>query len=254
MTRKNSDLLEILDGERRLSGRSSDRSGVVREWSPDNSECRIVFSDLSPSRLTDVVRDEQTRARADGYALEWKVYGHDPSLGLAETLTAAGFEPGETETVLALRLDDTAQFRFERSPYETRIVHDEAGLADVAAISLQVGRSQTEAEKRRLRAILHDRPDSLSIHIAYIDNKPVSCGRIHYGHTPGVAELAGGRTVTTHRRQGLFTAIVAARLREGAARGCRYVFVDALPTSEPILTRLGFAALTTTQPFHLDEE
>ncbi|HEY5258280.1 MAG TPA: hypothetical protein VIJ12_07850 [Candidatus Baltobacteraceae bacterium] len=77
----------------------------------------------------------------------------------------------------------------------------------------------------------------------------MSCGRIHYGPTPGVAELADGRTVTTHRRQGLFAAVAAARLREAAARGRRYVFVDALPTSEPTLTRLGFVALTTTQPF-----
>jgi hypothetical protein len=47
----------------------------------------------------------------------------------------------------------------------------------------------------------------------------------------------------------LFTAVVAARLREAAARGCQHVLVDALPTSEPILTRFGFAALTSTQPF-----
>jgi len=47
----------------------------------------------------------------------------------------------------------------------------------------------------------------------------------------------------------LFAAVAAARLREAAARGRRYVFVDALPTSEPTLTRLGFVALTTTQPF-----
>ena len=71
----------------------------------------------------------------------------------------------------------------------------------------------------------------------------------HYGHSPGVAELAGGRTVPTHRRRALFSALVAARLREAAAHGCRYVFVDALPTSGPILTGLNFVPLTSTQPF-----
>jgi predicted acetyltransferase len=62
-------------------------------------------------------------------------------------------------------------------------------------------------------------------------------------------KLAGGRTVTTHRRRGLFTALVGSRLREAASRGCTHAFVDALPTSEPILTKLGFTSLTSTQPY-----
>jgi hypothetical protein len=31
---------------------------------------------------------------------------------------------------------------------------------------------------------------------------------------------------------------------EAERRGCEYVFVDALPTSEPILARCGFIAVT----------
>jgi GNAT superfamily N-acetyltransferase len=244
-----SDLLEILDGERRLSGSSSDVSGLVRECSLDGSECRIVFSYISPSQLVDAVRDEQARARSRGYALEWKVYGHDPLPRLAETLAAAGFEAGEVETVLALEVDDVTWRHFEGPAYETRTVHDEAGLAEVATISRQIGRRHVEAESNELGLMLRERADALSIYVAYVAGEPVSCGRIQYGRTPGVAELTGGRTVTTHRRQGLFTAVVAERLREAATRGCRYVFVDALPTSEQILTRLGFTALTRTQPF-----
>ena len=241
--------LEILDGERRFSGSSSDGSGLFREWSPDRSECRIVFSDLSPSQLAVAVHDEQAKARDGGYALEWKVYGHDPAAGLTEMLAAAGFEAGDVETVLVLDLDAVEWRRFDGPPYETRTVHDDRGLVDVAAISRQIGRRDVEAESNRLSAMLRERPEGLSIHVAYLDGEPVSSGRIHYGHSADVAELAGGRTVPAHRKRGLFSAVVAARLREAAARGCRYVFVDALPTSEPILTKLGFAALTSTQPF-----
>ena len=34
-----------------------------------------------------------------------------------------------------------------------------------------------------------------------------------------------------------------------AERGYRYLQVDALPTSQPILTRLGFTALARTTPY-----
>ncbi|GAC1552346.1 MAG: hypothetical protein NVS3B16_27030 [Vulcanimicrobiaceae bacterium] len=246
---KVSELLAILDGERRGSGTADGGNALFRESSPDRSECRIVFAEIAPSRSADVIREELERTRVGGYTLEWKVYGHDPLPGLAETLAASGFEAGDVETVLCLELGNVEWSRFAGPVYETRAVQGEAGLADVATISQQIGRRNVEAETRQLRAMLRDRPDALSIYVAYVANEPVSVGRIHFGHNPAVAELAGGRTVTTHRRKGLFTAVVASRLREAAARGCRYIFVDALPTSEPILTKLGFAALTSTQPF-----
>jgi N-acetylglutamate synthase-like GNAT family acetyltransferase len=174
---------------------------------------------------------------------------HDGPPGLTEELAAAGFEADDMETVLVLELDDSALLAFDAPEYEIRTVHDAAGLADLATISTQLGRNGVAAETRRLEAMLRDADPPVSIHVAYVDGQPVACGRLHYGRTAGVAELAGGRTVTTHRRQGLFTALVAARLREAAEHGCRLVFVDALPTSEPILTKRGFTPVTSTQPF-----
>lgn len=200
-------------------------------------------------QLDVAVHDAQVKARDGGYKLEWKVYGHDPAGGLTEMLVAAGFEAGYVETVLVLDLETVEWRRFSGPSYEMRTVHDDRGLSDLAAISRQMGRRDVEAEHNRLGVILRKRPVGVSIYVTYVDGEPVSSGRIHYGHSVDVAELAGGRTVPALRNHGLFTAIVAARLREAAARGCRYVFVDALPMSELILTRLGFGALTTTQPF-----
>ncbi len=42
---------------------------------------------------------------------------------------------------------------------------------------------------------------------------------------------------------------MAYRARQAATRGYRYLRVDALPTSEPILTRLGFVRAGTTTPY-----
>jgi GNAT superfamily N-acetyltransferase len=63
------------------------------------------------------------------------------------------------------------------------------------------------------------------------------------------AGLWGGGTVESWRGRGVYRALVAHRARVAADRGYRYVQVDALATSRPILARLGFELLTTTTPY-----
>ena len=49
--------------------------------------------------------------------------------------------------------------------------------------------------------------------------------------------------------RGLYRATVAKRAELARERGYRWLYSDALPTSRPILERLGFVAITTTTPF-----
>lgn len=241
-------LLDILDAERRATGEQGD--GVVREWSPDRTACRIVYADVPPGRAAGMVEDERRRAADGDYEVEWKVYSHDPAAGaLAAALTGTGFEADDTEAVLVLDLDEVGPggFALPGEDVEIRTVSDGAGLRDVAQISTLLGRSDVAAETSRLAGLLAD--GTVSIHVAYLAEEPVSCGRLHYGVTASVAELAGGRTVPAHRNCGLFTAVVRHRLDEAVAARRRWVFVDALPTSEPILTGRGFVAVTETRPY-----
>jgi hypothetical protein len=245
----NTELRGVLDASRRACAPLSEP--IVREWSHDGASCRVVLAELSPHQVPDAVARERTLALAAGYALEWKVYSHDHLPELADALVAAGFAAGDPETVLGIDLANAAWPRFTKPSVDVRAVRAEGGLADVAQISRAVGRRHVDEEMRALSAVLRERPDSLSIYVAYAGGDPVSCGRLHYGQDPAVAELAGGRTVPAQRNKGYFTAVVAARLHEAAERGCRYAFVDALPASESILRGLGLVAVTTTQPFTL---
>ncbi len=243
------ELLSILDDERRASGVPSSSGTVVREFAPDGAECRIVHSNCTADNVDAVIRDEIARAQTAGYTLEWKTYGHDTPPDLGDRLLAAGFEADDRESVLALPLTETSIAAFETQPYEVRRVHDDEGLAGVAEISREIGRTDVEAERHRLAAVLRDSPRDMSVHVAYVDGKPVSTGRIYFPEGSNVAELAGGRTKSTHRNRGLFTALVASRLREAVGRDRTYAFVDALPTSEPILRKRGFRFVTDTRPF-----
>ncbi|MDF3147385.1 GNAT family N-acetyltransferase, partial [Streptomyces sp. T21Q-yed] len=51
------------------------------------------------------------------------------------------------------------------------------------------------------------------------------------------------------RGRGIYRALVAHRARAAVDRGYRYLQVDAMSTSRPILERLGFEPLTTTTPY-----
>ncbi|MEW9527842.1 GNAT family N-acetyltransferase [Microbispora sp. NPDC049125] len=245
----NHTILAGLDEERRAAGEAAERGRVVRERSPDGAECRIVYSACPEGEIGDVIRAEMSLARAAGYTLEWKVYGHDEPPDLGRRLAAEGFEPDDRESVLVLAVDEAALAGFGASGCEIRRVVDQRGLADYADIARDIGRHDVEEERRRLAQVLRDAPRRMSVHIAYVDGEPAACGRVHFREGSRYAELAGGRTRTAYRRRGLFTALVGARLREARERGCTHVFVDALPTSEPTLRKRGFQFVTHTQPF-----
>jgi predicted GNAT family acetyltransferase len=243
------DFLTALDNERRASGEPAGRGGVIREYAADGSECRIVFSQLAADEADDVIREEMALAEKRGHTLEWKLYGHDVPSDLVKRLLSAGFAAEDTEQVLVLPVNQETVAAFGTRGHDVRRVRDESGLADYAEIAREIGRTNPEKEQRQLASVLQATPDEMSVHIAYVDGEPVACGRIYFSDGSHHAELAGGRTKTTHRNRGLFTAVVAARLTEAYERGCSLVFTDALPTSEPILTKHGFRAITSTQPF-----
>jgi predicted GNAT family acetyltransferase len=243
------DILRTLDFERRDTGEPSMQGDVVREHSPDGSECLIVYSRCAAEEIDEVIRNEISLAEARRYTLEWKVYGYDTPSNLKDRLLAAGFEPGPVESLMVLRLNEEAIAAFEAPAYEIKRIQDPERLDEVAAVSREIGRTNVEEEKTRLALTLQDTPDQMSVYVAYIDGEAVACGRIYFKENSEFAELCGGRTKTTHRNQGLYTALVAARLREALDRNRKYIFVDALPTSEPILRRRGFQLVTQTQPF-----
>ena len=75
---------------------------------------------------------------------------------------------------------------------------------------------------------------------------PVSTGRLYTHARSWFGGLYGGGTRAGHRGRGFYRALVAARARDARERGATCLLVDALPTSRPILERLGFEHLTDT--------
>ena len=185
-------LLTTLDSIRRRSGTPAP-GPIIREISPDGSQVRIVYSACSDTALPAIIRREVSRAFDMGADFEWKLYGHDRPPRLHTALLQAGLIAEDRETVLALdlrQLPETVESAMKVTSPAVRA--SVAQLADYAQISLQSGRSGVDAERSRLATTMTDDPDSLQVHIVYVDGSPVSAGRLLLDRPSAAAELAGG--------------------------------------------------------------
>ena len=122
---------------------------------------------------------------------------------------------------------------------------------DYQKICEEVYGKNVEKQIEQYRFMMENHPDNLSVYVAYVDEEPAACGQIYFHQDSQFAGLYGGQTRVPFRNRGLFTQLVATRIREAFNRGIVNICVDALPTSEPILSKLGFKAITYTQPYIL---
>jgi len=169
-----------------------------------------------------------------GY-VEWKYYAHDWPPDLPEQLRAAGLVPEDEETVVVAEAA-----AIPPPPPDVEVVVATDAFVDLAA--------------RVFGDEHHGLPENALAVVALVDGEPVSGGRVDL--EPGIdfAGLFGGVTLPEFRGRGLYRATVAKRAELARERGYRWLYSDALPTSRPILERVGFVKLTTTTPFVFNEE
>jgi GNAT superfamily N-acetyltransferase len=160
--------------------------------------------------------------------VEWKYYSHDGP-ELRERLLEAGLEPDDEETVVVA---EAASIPPPPDDVELRIVNEE--FVELAA---------------RVFGDRFDLPEKAVAVVALVDGRPVSGGRVDLDEDTDFAGLFGGITLPEYRGRGLYRATVARRAELAREGGYRWLYSDALPTSRPILERLGFVPITTTTPF-----
>ncbi len=220
---------------------------ITRQVADDGAWAAVVWSDLSPADADQVIAAEL--ARAGGAWFEWKQYAHDRPADLADRLTAAGLEADPAETVLVAELA-TLHLPVEAPPgVRLAVVDDEAGLSAMLDVSLAVfGEVHPGTRDAVLRSLAHE-PRPIEAVVAWAGEAPVSAGRVEFHEGTEFASLWGGGTLPDWRGRGVFTALVAWRAERARERGYRFLQVDAMPTSRPILERLGFVPLVETTPW-----
>ena len=102
---------------------------------------------------------------------------------------------------------------------------------------------------RAVRGSLRQEPRPIVAVMAWAGDVAVSAGRVEFHDGTDFASLWGGGTLPEWRGRGVFRALVGHRAALARERGYRYLQVDALPTSRPILQRMGFHPLAETTPW-----
>ena len=226
--------------------------GVVRHVGAESSWCAVIWSDLD-ERGADAEIAEQVRYfSALGRTFEWKLYGHDRPGDLGGRLRKAGFVPDDPETVMVAHLDGLPTEPVLPEGVRIERVTDVAG----ARLMLEANELAFGERSPRFERYVMDRaanhPDELTAIVVMAGDRPVCGARMEFHQGTQFASLWGGGTVPQWRGRGIYRATVAYRARLAAERGFTYLQVDASDESRPILSRLGFRALTTTTPYEYD--
>jgi GNAT superfamily N-acetyltransferase len=182
-------------------------------------------------------------------SFEWKLHGHDLPADLSQRLLAAGFVPEEEETVVIAAVADVAGEPRLPDEVSLREVVDRAGLDRIMALEEAVWEEDHGWLGESLEAERAADPEGITIVSAEAGDTVVCAGWVRFEAGTGFATLWGGSTLPAWRGRGIYRATVAYRANLAAARGFRYLEVDASSDSRPILERLGFAAVTTTTPY-----
>ncbi|MET9449961.1 GNAT family N-acetyltransferase [Streptomyces cinerochromogenes] len=223
--------------------------GVVRQVADASAWNGVLWSALDTEGADRAIQDQIARFTGLGREFEWKLYSHDEPADLAARLLAAGFRAEPAETLMVAEVADLildtappAGVRFVRAT-------DPAGADLVVDVHEKAFGTDGTRLRQQLLARLAADPGTVVAVAALADGEPVAAARMELVPGTAFAGLWGGGTVPQWRGRGLYQALVAHRARAAAARGYRYLHVDALPTSRPILERLGFHALGTTTPY-----
>jgi GNAT superfamily N-acetyltransferase len=247
------EVLALYDHQMRHSavadpGARIDRAdGVVRQYGPA-AWTGILWSDLDET-TADAAIGAQIQF-FEGGEFEWKLYAHDRPADLGERLHRAGFVPEESEALMVAAVSELPADAPLPDGVSVQPVVDEHGVdLMVTAHERAFGADGTRL-RQRLISQLERAPESTEMLVAMAGETPVCGARMDLHPGTDFASLWGGGTVPEWRGKGIYKALVAVRTRSAAARGIRYLQVDASDDSRPILQRLGFVQLDTTTPYN----
>jgi GNAT superfamily N-acetyltransferase len=248
-----SEVLAVFDEQMRRNpapeaGTSVERdAGITRVVGPPGSWRGVTWSDLRNCDVGAVIDDQIERLTPYG-DWEWKLYSYDEPTDLSERLVASGFVREADETVLVAALDELDLVATPPPAVELVPVVDGQGVDALVTVHNAVFGGTHDDIRRILLAGLEAQPTNVAAVLAVADGVPVSAGRVEFPEGRDFASIWGGCTLPAWRGHGVFRSLVAHRAAIAAARGYRYLQVDASPDSRPILERLGFVEIATTTP------
>jgi hypothetical protein len=249
-------VLALLDGERRTLFMRGVQGELLPELTrvhgTDADWHQIAFSALSEQNADRVIAEQVAHYQALARRVEWTVYAHDGPADLLQRLERQGFSIGPREAVMVLDTARRPAWVDAPPTHHVVAIDDAQQLRLYAALAREIHGDDRSPLIRELEARLAERSREHVAYLAFDHGVPASIGRLYTDPRSAFGGLYGGSTLEAHRGRGLYRATLARRVADALRDGARYVRVDALPTSQPILKRLGFEELTQAWPCTLD--
>ncbi len=241
-----------LDFERRTlapEGFTLETLPFVSRLRCDDQPAHIIsFSSLTEDVADAAILEQVAHYRALTTEVEWKVYQHDRPADLLQRLERHGFEVGPRETVLVIDLQDNVSWMEAPTAYQVIRIEDAGQVGLYREAAEEIFEEDYEFTASELLSGITRRSTQHRGYVVIEENAAVSIGRLQTHPQSAFGGMYGGGTLKRCRGRGLYRATVAARARDAIKLGARYLLVDALPASRPILENLGFVRLTETWP------
>ena len=212
----------------------------------------ITWSDLDEDSAGAVIAAQVAYFAGRGQQFEWKLYDYDQPSDLAGWPPRPGCTPTGDEALMVAEVADVP--RDVPLPDGVRLlqVTDETGVGLLIEVHERVFGTDHSQLRRSLLAQLRTSPEVTAVVVAMAGDQPVCSARIEFPAGGDFASMWGGGTLPSWRLRGIYRALVSYRAQLAAARGYRFLQVDASAQSQPILERLGFFSLARTTPFGWD--
>jgi hypothetical protein len=208
----------------------------------------IVYSQLNEENADKIISEQVSYFERIGQDFEWKLYDYDRPSDLKERLRAYGFTVEEAEAIMVLDLEDAPAIFWQPVNPAVRRITDPEKISEVMAVQEQVWGEDFSWLADYLGETLRKDPERMSVYMAYVNEQPASAAWIYFPKHSQFASLWGGSTLSSFRKQGLYSGLLAVRAQEARARQVRYLTVDASAMSRPILEKVGFEMIAFSYP------
>ncbi len=212
----------------------------------DEWVCMVMMNGDLTEVADEIIEREIEHHRSLGRSFEWKLFSCDFPSDLLERLIARGFKIGIKEVVCAM--DISMKLPATNPLIVVKRVQTESELGDFCSVAEEVFQKDFSCTTAALAKCIADGTEDQVGFVAYDGVTPVSIGRVDHYERALCAGLYSGGTVPAYRGRGFYQAVVAARAEFAKSQGASVIWVDARPTSLPILQKLGFEALVETWP------
>jgi GNAT superfamily N-acetyltransferase len=228
------------------SGSTVDYGETFVRWSAANG---VGWSEVFWTSLDETTADEAIAAHIEFYrsrvpSFMWTVHDYDLPRDLGARLLKAGFVEASASTVMIAESSRIAENPVLPAGTELVHIHDAAGVDLLIAVHESVFAHDQQDLRRSLLRRLDVAPQEIDMFVVMAEGVPISSSRIEYLPASDFAPLWGGSTEPQWRGKGIYRAQVSRRAQLASERGYRYLMVLASENSRPILTGLGFEAIS----------